>query len=341
MLAAATVWTIQWSDERNRRHTLTLGTNKREAEIVLGKKKTLVREGKHLDVAKKRHVKFEELAQEYLELCSPLKKAPKRDEIVFAHLNDFFKGRYIDEINRKDILSYQAKRLQDEGRKGKKVSKSTVGRELSVLKTAYKHAISMEYITAVENPMIDIPIAQSRKIVRYLTDEERLRLLSELSKNARPFFDFLLESGCRYSEASNLTWEKVDFDRQVCYLADAKTAEGEEQVVHLSVRAMEILRTQQKVSAWVFYNPGTKERWGSLHASFKRAAKRAGLVYANGEAFRIHDLRHDFCSRAATSGVDLRTIAELARHKDIRMTMRYAHLSADHIREAFKKMGGD
>jgi len=340
-LTASSVWTIQWSDHRSKRHTLTLGTNKREAEIVLGKKKTLVREGKHLDVAKKSHVRFEDLSKEYLELCSPLKKAPKRDEIVFAHLDDFFKGRYLDEIDRKDILSYQAKRLQDEGRKGKKVSKATVGRELSVLKTAYKHAVSQKYIKAEENPMIDIAIAQSRKIVRYLTDEERVRLLSELSNDARPFFDFLLETGCRYSEASDLAWEKVDLDQQVCYLADAKTAKGEEQVVHLSPRAMEIISAQRRVGSWVFYNPKTRERWGSLHASFKRAVKRAGLVSANGEAFRIHDLRHDFCSRAATRGVDLRTIAELARHKDIRMTMRYAHLSSDHIREAFKKMGGE
>ena len=33
-------------------------------------------------------------------------------------------------------------------------------------------------------------------------------------------------------------------------------------------------------------------------------------------------------------GVDLRTVQELLGHKDIRMTMRYAHLAPDHMRSA-------
>jgi len=38
------------------------------------------------------------------------------------------------------------------------------------------------------------------------------------------------------------------------------------------------------------------------------------------------------------SGVDLMTVKELLGHKDIKMTMRYSHLSPDHKRMAVKRI---
>jgi len=38
------------------------------------------------------------------------------------------------------------------------------------------------------------------------------------------------------------------------------------------------------------------------------------------------------------NGVDLMTVKELLGHKDIKMTMRYSHLSPDHKRVAVKRI---
>ena len=38
------------------------------------------------------------------------------------------------------------------------------------------------------------------------------------------------------------------------------------------------------------------------------------------------------------NGVDLMTVKELLGHKDIKMTMRYSHLSPDHKRMAVKRI---
>ena len=63
--------------------------------------------------------------------------------------------------------------------------------------------------------------------------------------------------------------------------------------------------------------------------AFKRACKRAGI----GD-FRFHDLRHTFASYLTMGKESLRTVQTLLGHKDLRMTMRYSHLSPEHLKEA-------
>ena len=84
---------------------------------------------------------------------------------------------------------------------------------------------------------------------------------------------------------------------------------------------------------YIFVNPKTKKPYDDVKKSFKTALKKSGI-----EDFTFHDLRHTFASHLVMNGVDLMTIKELLGHKDIKMTMRYAHLSPDHKRLAVQKL---
>ena len=62
---------------------------------------------------------------------------------------------------------------------------------------------------------------------------------------------------------------------------------------------------------------------------WQRAIKKSRIL-----DFHFHDLRHTFASRLIMAGIDLTTVKELLGHKDIKMTLRYSHLSQAHIKNA-------
>ena len=77
------------------------------------------------------------------------------------------------------------------------------------------------------------------------------------------------------------------------------------------------------------------EPWGyrAFADRFQKACGEAGV-----ELLSPHVLRHTFASRLVMAGVELRTVQELMGHKNILMTMRYAHLSPDHKRTAMETL---
>ena len=64
------------------------------------------------------------------------------------------------------------------------------------------------------------------------------------------------------------------------------------------------------------------------------ARKRAGL-----EDVRLHDLRHSFASHAVMKGVPLPVVARLLGHKQVRMTLRYAHVGEREVEAAAERIG--
>ena len=72
----------------------------------------------------------------------------------------------------------------------------------------------------------------------------------------------------------------------------------------------------------------------TMWKELKNWCKEAGIE----KSVSFHISRHTFAVLNLTFGADLYTVSKLLGHKDIKTTMRYAHLAPDHVRSAVEKI---
>ena len=130
------------------------------------------------------------------------------------------------------------------------------------------------------------------------------------------------------SELISLTWEDVDFDRRTVTVKAGYAKNGESRSVPINELLKRTLE-EVRISDGAVFRSRTGQPYRSVRTAFMTAVKRAEIV-----DFTFHDLRHTFASRLVMGGVDLTTVKELMGHKEITMTLRYAHLSDDHKQRA-------
>lgn len=64
-----------------------------------------------------------------------------------------------------------------------------------------------------------------KKPIPWLTVEAQERVLAALSERHRPIFNFLMSFGCRVSEACNLKWTDLDWEKRTITLRDRKAGD--------------------------------------------------------------------------------------------------------------------
>ncbi len=191
------------------------------------------------------------------------------------------------------------------------------------------------------NPARGIKRNPRAKLTRFLSREEIRRLHRTLDRYAHgsaseaqqaEIIRLLLLTGCRKSEIVGLRRDEVREDR--LELSDSKTGP---RTVPLNSEALEILdrRLRQADSPWVF---------PSVTDPLRPRARQPRLWYvvrreAGIEDVRLHDLRHTFASQAAINGVPLPVVARLLGHRNVRTTMRYAHVGDREIEAAAERVG--
>lgn len=199
----------------------------------------------------------------------------------------------------------------------------------------------------------------SLEITRYLTDEERGRLLAALDKRERdikesrrltrlhndkkylpdlkdvyfvdsfkPLVLIALNTGIRRKALFSLQWEDIDFNAKTILLRAASAKSQKTLIIPINdivYNTLELWQKQTgKKSGLIFPNPKTGKPYTNCNGSWEALLKDAEI-----SSYRWHDMRHDFASRLVIMGVDLNTVRELLGHSEMKMTQRYAHLSPE------------
>ena len=152
----------------------------------------------------------------------------------------------------------------------------------------------------------------------------------------RALFSLLHRSGLRVDEALGLNVEDVSF-RSGTFRVIGKG--NDERVGYLSEDTTPLLRRYLRERGRPKEGPLFATRQGRLSYAmarvyFNRAAE--GLKNPDGSRVTIHQLRHAFGSERAGK-IDALVLRDLMGHKSIRTTLRYAEVSPDRTREAFRQ----
>lgn len=144
------------------------------------------------------------------------------------------------------------------------------------------------------------------------------KLFDEIKNNEKHYrtLKLLALTGLRPIEAAALTWEKIDFNNNVIMVDNSKARR--EDLIPLSGNRFsdamrEFLLSFRQDSGKVL---GYKNENGFRHINDR-------LQKIIGRQYTIYDLRRTFCTNLLLSGVDIKSVQKIMRHKDPNTTLRH------------------
>jgi integrase len=192
------------------------------------------------------------------------------------------------------------------------------------------HAKARGWIVSVP----DIPRQkEGEHRIRWVSDEEEAALVSFLErtgkKAAAEFFTLAMDTGLRKSELLRLEFKDAADGWVRVWGAESKG--GYSRSVPMTSRVAEIVADRKAAAA-----PGDRRVFSDLNVDavdWAWECARTELKLTDDKEFVIHCLRHTFCSRLAQRGAELTDIKEMAGHRSIATTLRYAHLMPKRLQQ--------
>lgn len=215
------------------------------------------------------------------------------------------------------------------------LSAATINKHLSLLSSIFKLAIEQKLISI--NPVKGIKkLKENNERVAFFTNKQSADFdrvaAQDINEDASNLLLCLKKTGARLSELQYLTFDRISFENKVINIAVSKS--GYSRQIYLSEEVIGILLSQgQKYSSigYVFRQQNGVSAIGHPRTTLKRILKTIGMESSD---FRVHDLRHDFCTRVLKEGqgkITLYHVGKLAGHRSIASTSRYAHIADNEL----------
>ena len=237
-------------------------------------------------------------------------------------LEPHFAGKFLDQIGRKEISDFISAR-------GKRVTGSSVRRDLACLSAAFNRGIGWDYCDINPVTFSKRHVKENAPRTRYLSAVEYTALTAHAADYLRPMIAFAVETGLRLEEQLSMEWSQVSFERREVVIPVTKSSTP--RTVPLTDSAYALLDAMPRYlhSPYVFVKTdGT--RYGKLTRGLAGAAKRAGVTN-----LKWHDLRRTCGSWMLQRGVSIEVVSKWLGHGSIVVTERsYAFLRTDDLHAA-------
>ena len=346
---------IDYLDPHGKRIRLTF-KKKKDAEAELGKRVSLIAENpkRYLEISKACTVIFDELVEKYEENFKHQRSFHNSKKFSIDRLKKEFSGRLLGSISYLDLETFRNQLKNTLIQHGSLRKDASVNRVMACLRHMLTKAVEWEMLD--RNPFEkgrSLQLKENNRRLRYLTEEEIAKLLKECPDPSVPWLkrergriigsqapylkDFVviaLNTGMRKGEILSLKWTQIR--NGFIYLEKTKTDDARQVPINRDLgECLKGIRKRQHLISQYIFSDGSGGFIRDIKTAFKSALIRAGIT-----DFRPHDLRHTFASHYLMRGGSLKGLKEVLGHKDIKMTMRYAHLSKEFAREEIQILNG-
>ena len=258
----------------------------------------------------------------------------------FEHWRRELGEYYIHKITAPILVGARDRLAHGKTWKGTRRTPATVNRYMAALSHLFTIAFK-EWGWIEKNPFLKISkLKEPRGRVRYLSDDERVKLLAacqtSASKYLYPITLLCLLTGARKMEINGISWGNVDLKHNKIILFETKN--DEIRSISLSPEAVKIFKgllPEKKPFPSDLVFPSELDKTKPIEI---RKAWDNALIAAEITDFRFHDLRHSAASYLAMNGATTADIAEILGHKTLSMVKRYAHLSESHTAKVLAAM---
>lgn len=291
----------------------------------------------------------------------------KRGDYNLEVLNRDFKfllSKPLLSITALDVEKWQIAAL-DKGLKG-----TTINRRLACLKAVFTRAVDLSHMEYSPLSKVKNVKQLDEERIRYLSEDEESKLLAtmrqrnekmiidrrsanvwrtqrgyelypvlsehQFTDHIEPMVILAMNTGLRRGELFKLTWQDIDMRSNILTVRAANAKSSKVRHVPLNKTVLNVL-TIWKEQHEAFSGLVFKNNKGTKFTDIKKAWHNL-LEIADIVDFRFHDLRHHFASRLVMNKVSLNTVRDILGHANLATTLRYAHLSDDHRRDAVRSL---
>jgi integrase len=213
-------------------------------------------------------------------------------------------GRSIHTLAKRDVVEVVSAIVQ-------RGAPGAANKTLKSLKTFLRWCVGQAILD--QSPAEGVPLP-TKEVARdrVLSDTELTRVILAAREIGGPYggiVELLALSGQRREEVACLHWEELDFAQRIWTIPKARTKNAKAHLVHLSRRALAVLKGASQRGPLVFTLLGTKPFQDFTHAK-RRLDQLSGVT-----GWRLHDLRRTCVSGMARLGVAPHVADKILNHQ--------------------------
>lgn len=280
---------------------------------------------------------------EYLELekrYSPHTLKSYRTDLdqLQVYLNEAYDEVNIESLSHDMLRSWMVSLMEA------KISPRSVGRKISAVKSFFKWARKMEFLTS--DPTLKISLPKISKRLPVFVDEEQMAELHTEGQFPNSFegmrdriiVELFYQTGIRSNELLMLKTNDVDFQRGTIKVLGKR---NKERIIPVGEDVIKLMEPYYKIRAEEF------DSTPFFFITLKGDSLYPKLVYkiVNTYLGRVsslskkspHVLRHTFATHMLNRGADLNAIKELLGHASLAATQVYTHNSIEKLKDIHRK----